>query len=351
MKDLYRNILYQGKNMFRDLDFTFWGLMYPIILATFFFVTFSGITNLELEPINVGLGQDNPYLFILEDIDILNVILVEEKDIATSLDSEKIDGFIQSDLNTVVDRSGLGQTIIKGIADQILQTMALGESIENIDFNVDYLSGQNQEAKGILVIFYSLIAMVSTYGVFAGIEAVNLSQANLSPLGARINITPIRKSTLLFSGMVVGVATNIASNILLIVYLQYVLKLELLTNLGYSAVFILLGNIFGISLGLLIGSSNKKSPGVKTMFSIVLTLFLSFLAGLMSPDIKVAIDKSFPIVSKLNPVSIVTNSLYRINLLGNTSNLTQGMVALGVYSILLLGISYLFLRRSQYDSI
>ncbi|NLY36859.1 MAG: hypothetical protein GX046_06470, partial [Tissierellia bacterium] len=186
MKDLYRNILYQGKNMFRDLDFTFWGLMYPIILATFFFVTFSGITNLELEPINVGLGQDNPYLFILEDIDILNVILVEEKDIATSLDSEKIDGFIQSDLNIVVDRSGLGQTIIKGIADQILQTMALGESIENIDFNVDYLSGQNQEAKGILVIFYSLIAMVSTYGVFAGIEAVNLSQANLSPLGARI---------------------------------------------------------------------------------------------------------------------------------------------------------------------
>ena len=351
MKELGRNIIYQSKNLFRDLSFTFWGLMYPIILASFFFITFSGITNFELEPINVGVGSDNPYTSILEEIDILNVIQVEEKNIANSLDSEKIDGYIKSDLNIVVDRSNLSQTVIKGISEQILQTMALGESIQNIDFSVDYLSAKTQQAKGILVIFYSLIAMVSTYGVFAGIEAVNLTQANLSPLGARINITPIKKSTLLFSGMIVGLLINIASNILLLVYLQYVLKLELFTNLAYSSIFILLGNIFGISLGLFIGSSNKKAPGVKTMLSIVFTLFLSFLAGLMSPDIKVAIDKSFPLVSKLNPMSILTNSLYRINLLGNTNNLTQGMVALVVYSLLLLGASYLFLRRSQYDNI
>ncbi len=351
MKEIFRNIMYQGKNMYRDIGFTFWGLLYPLILISFFFVTFSGLTNIELDPINVGIHKTNPYISIIDDIDILNVIKMEDNEVEGRLKSEEIDGFIKSDLNIIVAKSGLSQTVIKGIADQILQTMALGKSVEKIDFSVDYLSAQTQQAKGILIIFYSLIAMVSTYGVFPGIESVNLSQANLSNIGARINITPIKKSTLLISGMVVGLLINIGSNILLLIYLQYILKLKLFTNFWYSSIFILLGNIFGISLGMFIGSSNKKSPGVKTMFSIVFTLFLSFLAGLWSPDIKVLIDQRAPIISKLNPISILTNSFYRINLLENTNNLTEGMVLLVTYSIILLTISFLFLRRSQYDSI
>lgn len=351
MKEILRNILYQGKNMFRDLSFTFWGLIYPIVLASFFFVTFSGLTNIELEAINVGVEENSPILSILEEIEMLNVVKLEESQVESSLASEEIDGFIKSDFGVVVDKGGLKQTVIKTISEQILQTLSLGQSLENIDFSIDYLSSKSQKANGILIIFYSLIGMVSTYGVFPGIEAVNLSQANLTNLGARINITPIKKSTLLLSGMIVGLLINISANILLLIFLHYVLKIELFTNLAYSSIFILLGNLFGISLGLFIGSSNKKTPGVKIMISIVFTLFLSFLSGMMSPDIKIMIDKSWPILSKLNPISIITSSLYRINLLGNTSNLTEGMVLLVSYSLILLGISYLFLRRSQYDSI
>lgn len=351
MKDLIRNSIYQGKNMFRDISFTFWGLMYPIILAGFFYIAFSGITNAELETINIGIEKDNPVVAILEQIEVVNVVMLEESEVESSLESEVIDGFIKADFNIIVDKSGLNQTVIKGISDQILQTMSLGESIVNLDFSVDYLSSKTQQANGILVIFYSLIAMVSTYGVFPGIEAVVLSQANLSNLGARINITPIKKSTLLISGMIVGLLLNLASNILLFVFLQFILKLNLFTNLGYSSIFIILGNIFGISLGLFIGSSNKKSPGVKVMISIMVTMFLSFLSGLMSPDMKVLIEKNVPLLSKLNPIAIITNSLYKINLLENTKNLTQGMILLIVYSLILVSVSYLFLRRSQYDSI
>lgn len=351
MKQLIRNSIYQGKNMFRDITFTFWGLIYPIILAGFFYIAFSGITNAELETINIGIDKGNPVVSILEEIDVVNVVMIEESEVATSLESEIIDGFIKADFNIIVDKSGLNQTVIKGISDQILQTISLGESIVNLDFSVDYLKSKTQQANGILVIFYSLIAMVSTYGVFPGIEAVALSQANLSNLGARINITPLKKSTLLISGMIVGLLINIVSNILLIFFLQYVLKLNLFTNLAYSSIFIILGNVFGISLGLFIGSSNKKSAVVKTMISIVVTLFLSFLSGLMSPDMKVLIEKNVPLLSRLNPIAIITNSLYKINLLENTKNLSQGMILLAVYSLILMSISYLFLRRNQYDSI
>lgn len=351
MKKVWRNSIYYGKIIFRDISFTFWGLAYPIILAGFFYVAFSGITSAELEIINLGVQQGNPVVSILEDIEILNVVELSKEDVNESIKLGKIDGYVKEDLSLIVDKSGLNQTIIKSILNQIKQSLALGESVENLDFGVDYLGGKTQEANGILIIFYSLIAMVSTYGVFPGIETAVMIQANLSNVGARINVTPIRKSTLLISGLIVGLFINVFSNILLLLFLTFVLKLDLLTNILYSSIFIFLGNIFGISLGIFVGSSNKKSSGFKVMFSIAVTLFLSFLSGMMSPDMKILIDKNIPILGKINPISIISNSLYRINMLGNTNNLNQGIIFLMIYSIVLMGISYLILRRSQYDSI
>lgn len=351
MKRLWRSSIYYGKNILRDISFTFWGLAYPIILAGFFYVAFSGITNVELETINIGVEKGNPVLFILEDIDILNIVEISEEDVYKSLKSEEIVGYIKEDLNLVVDRSGLNQTVVRSILDQIKQIIVLNEPMENLDLSVDYLMGKTQEENGILIIFYSLIAMVSTYGVFPGIETAVMSQANLSNVGARINVTPIKKSTLLISGLIVGLLINVFSNILLLLFLKFVLKLDLFTNILYSSMFIFLGNIFGISLGIFIGSSNKKSQGFKVMLSIMITLFLSFLSGMMSPDMKILIDKNIPILGRINPISIISNSLYRINMLGNTNNLNQGIILLTIYSIALMGISYLLLRRSQYDSI
>lgn len=351
MKNIWRNYIYQGKNIFRDKSFTFWGLLYPIILASFFYTAFSGLTSGDIEDINIGIEKGNPIASILESIDILNVVELEELDIESSLLAEEIDGYVKEDLSLVVDRSEIDQTIIKGILDQIKQTIALNEPIENIDFEVDYLKESSQEANAILVIFYSLIAMVSTYGVFPGIETAITSQANLTNIAARINISPIRKSTLIISGMAVGLTINLISNVLLLLFLHFIFKLDLLKNIGYSSIFILLGNVFGISLGMFIGSSNKKNPGVKTMMAIISTLFLSFLSGLMSPNIKVLIDENIPILGKINPIAIVTNSLYRINLLDNTNNLSEGALILLAYSIILMASSYLFLRRRQYDSI
>lgn len=351
MKNIWRNYIYQGKNMFRDISFTFWGLLYPIIMAIFFYTAFSGIASPKIDAINVGISGDNQISYILENIDILNLVEIPSEDAQKNLASDRIDGYINDDLSLLVDRSGLDQTIIKGILDQIDQTGALNEPIDSIDFSIDYLSGRSQEANGILVIFYSLIAMVSTYGVFPGIESAIVSQANLTHLGARLNITPIKKSTIIISGVMVGLTINIFSNILLLLFMKFVLGLDLLRNIPYTAIFILLGNLFGISLGVFIGVSNKMNSGIKTMISIMTTLALSFLAGMISPGIKIVIEEKIPILAKINPIAIITNNLYRINLLENTMGLVDDILILIFYSSALMIASYFFLRRRQYDSI
>lgn len=351
MEGLFRNCIYQGKNIFREKSFLFWTLIYPIIMAVFFYTGFSGIINAELEKVEVGIDFGNPIIPILEDIDILNLHILEERDANTKIEDGAIHGFIDNDLNLLVDKSGISQSIIKEVLDGVKQTVKLNKPMERLDFSKDYVINRNQNANGIIIIFYSLIGMVSTYGLFSGIETVSLIQANLTNVAKRLNVTPLKKKEFLLAGIIVSLILNLLANGLLLIFIKYILKINLFTEIKYSLIFIILGNLFGVALGIFIGVSNKKSTNTKVLLSLMITLFSSFISGMMAPDVKVLVDKNIPLLARLNPMSIMTNNLYRINLLGITEGVREGMIILSIYSVILMGISYMFLRRKTYDSI
>lgn len=156
---------------------------------------------------------------------------------------------------------------------------SLNVPIENFDFDVDYILDKNQKSDTIIIVFYSLIAMVSAYGIFPGIEVTSFIQANLSNIGQRVNITPLKKIDFLLSGTIVSLVLNLLANGLLIGFMKYVLKLDLFTEIKYSLIFILIGNLFGIALGIFIGVSSKQNENVKTILGIVTVLILSFFLG------------------------------------------------------------------------
>ena len=351
MYRLWNNCKYQGKDLFRNFDFVFWTLAYPIIMAIFFNAAFGGMLNPNIERVKVGISGENQILPILEEIDFLDLHLIEEDEYDKKLYNEEIHGYVDDNFNLIVAKSGIQQTIIKEVLEQLKQTIKLNRPIDGREFSVNYVSLRNQKANATTIIFYSLIAMVSTYGVFAGIETVSLIQANLSNLGIRLNITPLKKKDFLMAGTIVAFLLNLLSNVMLLLFIEYILKIELFKEYLYSLLLIILGNLFGIALGIFIGSSNKKSVNVKTVTGIAVTLFLSFLSGMMSPWIKIIIDKNVPIIGRINPISIISNNLYRINILGSTKSVTEGIVILLIYTLLLLSMSYIFLRRKSYDSI
>ncbi len=351
MYRLWNNCKYQGKDLFRNFDFVFWTLAYPIIMAIFFNAAFGGMLNPNLERVKIGISGENQILPILEEIDFLDLHLIEGDEYEKKLYNEEIHGYVDDNLNLIVAKSGIQQTIIKEVLEQLKQTIKLNRPIDGSEFSVNYVSLRNQKANATTIIFYSLIAMVSTYGVFAGIETVSLIQANLSNLGIRLNVTPLKKKDFLMAGTIVAFLLNLLSNVMLLLFIEYILKIELFKEYLYSLLLIILGNLFGIALGIFIGSSNKKSVNVKTATGIAVTLFLSFLSGMMSPWIKIIIDKNVPIIGRINPISIISNNLYRINILGSTKSVTEGIVILLIYTLLLLFMSYIFLRRKSYDSI
>lgn len=110
MRNLIRNSIYQGKNTIRDYGFSFWVMLYPVVLAIFFNIAFRGgmmdiEMNMELENINVGIVDENPIEQILEEIEFINIYKIEDKEIKEKLENEEIHGFIDEDLNLLVKKN------------------------------------------------------------------------------------------------------------------------------------------------------------------------------------------------------------------------------------------------------
>lgn len=291
--NIMRNIIYQSKNFYRDKTFLFWSVIYPIIMAIFFHITFSGLMNAKFEPIDVGINSQNPIGYVLQEIEVLDVHEIPENEVNRKLKDGEIQGFIDNELNLKVIKLGLSQTIIKEVLDQVKQMGKLGVPLEKFDFSIDYIQDKNQRADNIVIIFYSLIAMVSAYAVFPGIEIVTLIQANLTNLGQRLNIAPLKKNHFLLAGVIVSLALNLLSNGMLLAFIKYVLKIELFTELKHSMALIIAGNLFGVALGMFIGVSNKQNANVKTILAVAITIFLSFFSGMMSPGIRSWLTRRF----------------------------------------------------------
>lgn len=351
MKNLFRTCIYQGKNLYRERSSMFWILIYPLIMALFFYTAFNNLIDIKMEPINVGIEASNPMVAVFEEVEIFNISKLAENEGMEALRVDEIEGYIDDALGLKVIKSGFNQTLIKGVLDQVLQMKELGVPYGNFDFSIDYTQGKEQRSDTIIISFYTLFAMVATYGMFPAIELVNIIQANLSNLGKRMNIVPLKKRDFLIAGVFLALFLNIFSNILLFLFIEYILGLKLFTDYGLSLALILVANIFGVSVGIFLGVLNMQGTNAKTMLGIMLNLVASFFAGMMSSDVKIMLDERLPIVNKLNPISIITDNLFRLNLLDANNGFNGAVGVLLIYSIGLMLLSYSFLRRKTYDSI
>ncbi len=179
---------------------------------------------------------------------------------------------------------------------------------------------------------------------------MDIFQADMSELGKRMTVSPVKKGSYIVSGLAVVVMLNVLANLLLLAYLNWILKISLFTDYPASIGLILAGNLVGITMGVWIGSNSRISPQLKTGLGIGIPLFLSSLAGMMSVNIKTMVMRYLPWLDQINPVSIMTSGLYRVNLLGNHNYYGRGIfILLGLGAAFAL-LSIRALRRRSYDS-
>lgn len=374
---MFHLIKYNILVKFRNFNMTFWPLVFPLILGTFFFFAFGNLNDADFETVQVAMVQDadsNPlFSFYLEqveksDSDLLNIRKMDEKSALTALKNREISGIyynkttpsltinahgipesiLQSVLESYNNNLHTIQNILKehpsGILNGLSQMSDTRDLVQEVSLGGKTIDGNSQ-------FFYALIAMACLYGSFIGFGSAITLQANLTALAARRCVTPTHKLKLIISEQISSFLIGYADVIILLIYLRNILKLDFQGQMGKMFTVSLFGSLIGVSMGLFIGSLGKLSEGIKVAVILALSMICSFLAGLMNGNMKDLVEKHAPVINRINPAALISDAFYCINVYDDPVRYYRNLITLAIMSVAFVMASFLLIRRNRYDSI
>ena len=177
------------------------------------------------------------------------------------------------------------------------------------------------------------------------------SQGNLSDQAARINMVPVRKMKLFISSLLAALTVQYLSILLLIAYLNFILKISFGSQIGYILLAGLTGSVMGVAIGAFIGAVSKLGEGIKTAFLIAISMICSFFSGLMVGDIKYLANKAFPLLSRLNPANLVSDAFYALYYYDTYARYWTNIGLQLLLTAILFLVIFLAIRRRRYASL
>lgn len=310
---------------------------------------------------------------------LFNTKYTTQKDATKLLEEDKITGYIliKEDIKVVVKQSGIDQTILKTVTEEISQTEKIIENLatNEIKKNPDNLNDLNELYQNIykkislvqdqtniknisssnlsytMIEFYTLIAMTCLYGGIIGMTAINQNLPNMSSKGKRVATSPTSKLTTVISSALASYIVQIIGLAILFLYTIFVLNVDYGSNLPLIILLALTGTLAGLTLGIAVATLLKTNENLKTGIIISFTMLCSFLSGMMGITMKYIIDKNIPIINIINPANMITDGFYSLYYYETLDRFIFNEISLIIFSCLMLFISVLNLRRQKYDSI
>lgn len=371
---------YRLKSLLRMKEDIFWCLFFPIILCTCFFAAFSGISdktnNFHSIPTAVVYEKENAIFRATLDAvsksdtqgeEFLNVT---ETDIASAkslLNDGKVDAiiYVGDEISMTVAKSGLNQTAVQSFLDEFEQKSSLISDIvkENPDKLVSlignifssrtYISEKkltDSPMDEISVYYFSLIGMAALFGGFLGSSVARQMQPNITPEGMRKSTAPVKRHTMIAAEFLAAYTLQLISMAILLFYMICVLHINLGNEAGYVALTCAAGSLVGIASGIFVGTLPVKE-NVQIAIFLVYSLGSSFLSGLMIHPIKIWIEKSMPIINRINPATLIQDALYSLVIYNTHERFFTNIITLAVISVILCTLSYLMTRRKNYANL
>lgn len=371
------------KVLLKNKAMLFWTLIFPFVLGTFFEIALSNVgESFEMEVIPIAI-VDNQYYQDDENLksvisglseenenQLFNTSYVSEDEAKTLLENEDIEGYIilneTSNPQIVVKENGLNQTIMKSVLDEYYQMTSVATQAINFNPEVVYngvleslyeentfiTDNSNENVDFSINYFFTLIAMSCLYGSLIGLEVIKDCEANLSTKGARVCMAPASKFKIILAGLLAGYVIQVIALGLLFLYLIFVFKVNFGSQILPTIILAAVGCLSGTTLGTFVGVSNKKSEGFKIGVLISVIMACCFFAGMMGAlSIKVYFDETFPLFAKINPVNIITDGLYALFAYDTLDVYYNCLMRISFFSLVLMALTFVFIRRKKYDGI
>lgn len=378
--NLKYNLIFLAKNK----TLLFWTFAFPIIMATLFNLAFSDIEkNEKLSKFDIAIVNNTEYqsdevlkkTFKELEQDIFNIEYTSSENAKKLLEGKEIIGYLEKnedDINLTINKNGVEETIFKYVVDEIIITNSISNDLITTeiktDQNVNYeeihkkvLTKINEEIKlndkspnnlsYTMIEYYTLIAMTCLYGGIIGMTSTNNMLANMSKKGSRVAVSPIKKSKLLLSSTLASYIIELIGVALLFIYTIFVIGVDYGSKILPVILIAMIGSLAGLTFGIAIATLIKKNENTKVGVIISITMICSFLSGMMGITMKYIVDKNFKILNLINPTSMITDGLYSLYYYPTMDRYWFNIISLLIFSIVMILISFVELRRQNYDSI
>lgn len=372
-------IKYELLSLLRNKIVVFWLLGFPVILGTLFFAAFGSLADSEQDykniPIAVIEKGEAPTGFdvlidTLSDGDdaLFSIKTRDESDALELMKKGELEGIIYADKEISLEvqgSAGIKAGIVKSVLDsfksryEIITSVAeenpekLPELLENIGIENSFIKSSSNDANRdpYVQYFYNLLAMAGLMGSMMGMYCAINHQANLSPLGARVEVSPMSKMKDILSSLIAtlflhNVFMDIAS-----VYLIYILGIDFGVPFWVVALVNLLSTLIGDCMGCFVGSVSAMKEGVKNGILLAFSLGLCFLSGLMFGGMRLLIEETVPIFNRINPAAVIVDCFYSLCVYGSYEKLWQNVIILLVWCVLLLAGSFIATRKRRYKTL
>ncbi|MBP3707804.1 MAG: ABC transporter permease [Clostridia bacterium] len=304
---------------------------------------------------------------------------VSEEEASALLEKGEISGYVKltaENPKIVVDKNGVDQTIIKYAVEEIYQSQDSYEELyKNIESIFNKEDGQSffDRIKSLVIMltknninikdtsksnlsytmieYYTLIAMTCMYGGIIGAVAISWILANMTNIGKRTSVSPSSKLTMILSSCMASYVVQIIGIAILFAFTIFGLKVDYGDKLPQIILLSSIGCLAGLSLGLAVSTTVKSGEGAKVGIILAITMTGSFLSGMMGVTMKYIIDKNAPIINKLNPVNMITDGFYSLYYYDTLDRFNFNVASLAIFSVIMLVISVMTLRRQKYDNI
>lgn len=374
----FHNFKYSLKNAFRQKEFLFWILAFPIILGTFFYVAFNSMYEKESMfnkiPVAIVENTENTaFKEVIKELSSGEDAMFDSKftDSQTALDMLKtndISGIINvdSELSLTVSNDGIKQTIIKSFLDQYqiresIITDTVNNNPQNLQSVIDAMSQEincneslslsNGNMDTYIQYFYNLIAMAAFFGSISGLYIAINNQGNLSAIAARKCISPTNKLTSITASLLASFVAQVVCVSIGITYILFILKVDMGDKIPMVYLSGAVGSLTGVTMGFFIGSFGRLNQNVKMAISMSVTMLSCFLSGLMIGNMKSVIEMYVPIVNRINPAALISDLFYCLNIYNDYRRYTEKFVTLLILSVVFTIGEFLLTRRKKYASL
>lgn len=367
---------YRYLQTIRDKGNMFWGLFYPMILASFFYISFGNLGTESWTSISVAYvksEQESVFDSFMEEMDgnLLKVSPMEKEEALTALAEDQVEGIFyaqgaEGTPSLSVGKTGLRETVLSMLLDAYVKNSAMMEDIarshpEGLPAALEALGTKashirevslgGESYSPVLEYFFACISMLCFFGCFTGHKLGEENAANVTMLAARRSISPEKKSLAVLRDLLVGISVHFVNAVAFLLFLRFVLGISLNGNFFGMALICLLGSMTGVSLGIVVGSSARLKEGMKTLILVALPLFLCFLAGLMYGSMKYTIEEHLPWLNRINPAALISDALYFLNVYNDRPAFSLRLLLLLVFAAVMTCWAFISLRRTRYESI